>query len=190
MNDSNIDTLQIDADRLGEWAAKNLIKINLAKHKAVSFTKAQVKDPLNYIFGDQRIPEASNCEYLEIILCRDLSWPDQMNYIVQKAWRILHFIMLVLKKVNCYMKSLAYMSLVRLILEYGAVCWDPYSEGQINDLDHVQKEVAKFANHVSDSVWETLVQHRKIAGICALFKAYTGEQAWHSIGDSLKDHAT
>jgi hypothetical protein len=65
----------------------------------------------------------------------------------------------VLKKVNSCTISLAFMSLVRLILENGAMCWDPYSEGQINALDRVPKKVAKFANHMSDLVWETLVQH-------------------------------
>ena len=79
---------------------------------------------------------------------------------------------------------------MHLILENGAFCWDPYSEGQINALDRVQKKVAKFANHMSDSVWETLVQLRKITGICVLFKAYTGEQAWQSTGDRLQNHAT
>jgi len=39
---------------------------------------------------------------------------------------------------------------------------------------------------MNDSGWEPLLQHRKIACICALFKAYTGEQAWKSIGDRLK----
>ena len=36
--------------------------------------------------------------------------------------------MRILKKGNSNSKSLAYMSLVRLILEYGAVCWEPYRE--------------------------------------------------------------
>jgi hypothetical protein len=190
MNDSNTDILQIDVDSPGELEVENLIKINPGKSKSLSFMRAQVKDPLDYIFGVQRILEASSCEYLEIILCSDLSWTYQTNYTVQKDWRVLHFIMRVLKGVNSYTKSLAYLSLVRLILENGAVCWDPYSEGHINALDHVQKKVAKFANRMSDLVWDTLVQRRKIAGICALFKAYTGEQAWQSIGDRLKDHAT
>jgi len=39
------------------------------------------------------------------------------------------------------------MSLVRTILEYGAVCWDPYREGQISGLDRVQKKAAKFAHY-------------------------------------------
>jgi hypothetical protein len=32
----------------------------------------------------------------------------------------------------------------------------------------------------------TLTQHRKVSLICALFKAYTGEQAWKATGDRLE----
>jgi len=39
---------------------------------------------------------------------------------------------------------------VRLILEYGAVCWDPFREGQINAFDQVQKKAAKFVNLMND----------------------------------------
>jgi hypothetical protein len=60
------------------------------------------------------------------------------------------------------------------ILEYGAACWDSYREGQINALDRVQNKAAKFAHHRNDSNWKTLKQRRKIACICAVFKAYTG----------------
>jgi hypothetical protein len=74
---------------------------------------------------------------------------------------------------------------VRPILEYGAACWDPYREGQIYALDRVQKKAAKFAYHMSESNWETS-QHRKIARICALFKAYCGERVWKFIGDRLQ----
>jgi hypothetical protein len=70
--------------------------------------------------------------------------------------------------------NLAYISLVRPILEYGASCWDPYTEGQITAIRRVQKKAAKFANHTNYSVWETLAKRR----ICDLFKAYTAERAW------------
>jgi hypothetical protein len=42
--------------------------------------------------------------------------------------------MRIIKKGNSNTKNLAYMSLVRPILEYGAACWDPYREGQISEL--------------------------------------------------------
>jgi hypothetical protein len=62
---------------------------------------------------------------LGIILRSDLSWADEINYTVKKAWKALHFTMRILEKGNGNTKSLAYTSLVRPILEYGAACWDP-----------------------------------------------------------------
>ena len=76
------------------------MKINPNKSKALSFTRARVKDPLNYSLGNQKIPEASCCKYLGIIIKSDLSWADQVNYTVQKAWRAQHIVMRIVKKGN------------------------------------------------------------------------------------------
>jgi len=104
------------------------MKINPTKSRALSFTRARVKDPLSYSLGDQKMPEARCCKYLDVIIRRDLSWADQINYTVQKAWRALLFLTRVVKKGNKNTKSLAYTSPVRHILEYRAACWDPYRE--------------------------------------------------------------
>ena len=90
--------------------------------------------------------------------------------------------MLILKKGNNDTKRLAYTALVRPVLEYGAVCWDPYREDQVSALNRVQKRAAKFANSIIEPGWETLAQRRLVARICALFKAYTGGRAWKAIG--------
>jgi hypothetical protein len=82
MTDSDTEKMQIDLDRLGEWAEENAMKINPGKSKAVSFTRARVKKQLKYSLGDQRVPEASSCKYLGIIIRSDLSWADQVNYTV------------------------------------------------------------------------------------------------------------
>ena len=148
--------------------------------------RARVKDPLNYSLMDTLILEASSCKYLGIILRSDLSWADQVSYMVKKAWKALHFTMRILKKGNSNTKSLAHMSLVRPILEYGATCWDPCREEQVSSLDSVQKKMAKFAHLTNSLNWETLVSHRKLSRICALFKAYSGEWAWKAIGDRLQ----
>jgi hypothetical protein len=79
--------------------------------------------------------------------------------------------MRILKKENSNTKSLAYASLVRPILEYGAVCWDPYRKGQISALDRVQNIGDKFAHHRNNLNWGILTQRRKIARICALCNA-------------------
>ena len=114
------------------------------------------------------IPEASSCKYLGIILRSDLSWADQVNYAVKKAWKALHFTMRILKKGNSNTKSLAYMSLVRPILEYGAACRDPHREDQISVLDRVQKRAAKYAHHTNSPNCETLTSRRKLSRMCPL----------------------
>jgi hypothetical protein len=113
---------------------------------------------------------------LGTILRSDLSWADQVNLTVKKAWKALHFTMCILKKGNSSTKSLAYTSLVRPILEYKAACWDPYRKGQIHVLDRVQNAVAKFAHHRNDPNWKTLTQLRKVSRICA----------WKAIDDRLE----
>jgi hypothetical protein len=76
---------------------ENGMKINPGKSKAASFTRARVKNPLNYSLLDQVIPDASSCKYSGIILCNYLSLTDHVNYIAKKTWKALHFTMRILK---------------------------------------------------------------------------------------------
>jgi len=101
------------------------MKINPGKSKAIRFTSARVTNPLGYSLRDQKIPETNRCKYFGIIFRSDVNWVDQVNYTALKAWKALHFVMRVLKKGNKITKSLAYTSLVRPVLGYGAACWDP-----------------------------------------------------------------
>ena len=94
--------------------------------------------------------------------------------------------MRIVKRGNINTKSLAYTSLVRPILEYGAACWDPYRECQISALDGVQNKAAKFVHYSGGSSWESLAQSRKIARMFALCKAYTRKRAWKAIVDRLQ----
>jgi len=69
----DVEKLQTDLDRFGDWAERKEMKINPNKSKALIFTRARVKDPLNYSLGDQKIPEASCFKYLGIIIRNDLN---------------------------------------------------------------------------------------------------------------------
>jgi len=94
--------------------------------------------------------------------------------------------MRIINKGNKSTKILAYTSLLRQILEYGAACWDPYRECQISAFDLVQNKAAKFAHYLGRTEWESLAQSRKSAHMCALYKAYTGDRAWKEIRDRLQ----
>jgi hypothetical protein len=76
INNADVGKLQKNMDRLGEWEVENTMKINPSKSKDIRFTRARVKDSLNYSLMGTLIPEASSCKYLGIILRSDLSWVD------------------------------------------------------------------------------------------------------------------
>jgi len=79
INNADMGKFQKDLDRLGEWAVENAMKVNPCKSKAVRFTRARVKDPLNYLLMATLIPEASSCKYLGIIknnACNAFTWLD------------------------------------------------------------------------------------------------------------------
>ncbi|KAJ4429498.1 hypothetical protein ANN_21667 [Periplaneta americana] len=48
------------------------------------------------------------------------------------------------QKSNRKSKELAYKTLVRTIMEYGAVGWDPYRKKQIDSIEKVQRKAAKY----------------------------------------------
>ena len=41
----------------------------------------------------------------------------------------------------------AYISLVRSTLEYGAVIWDPFTQGEIDKIERLQRKAARFINN-------------------------------------------
>jgi hypothetical protein len=50
----------------------------------------------------------------------------------------------------------------------------------------VQNKTAKFAHHTGGPVWEPLVQRRRTARMCVLYKAYNRERVWKDIGGRLQ----
>ena len=81
----------------------------------------------------------------------------------------------IFKKGKNNTKRLAYAALVRPILEYGVVCWDPYREGQVSALRKVQKRAAKCANNINESGWETLA-HIDSLNMCPFQGTHRGER--------------
>jgi hypothetical protein len=79
-----------------------------------------------------------------------------------------------------------YKLLVCPVLENGTACWNPYRECQINALDRVQNNAAKCTHHRERLDTESLAPRRKLLRMCALYKAYTGERAWKTIGNRLQ----
>ncbi len=177
------DILQDDLHRLHLWAEKNSMTINSSKSKTITFGRGRKYTETQYRLGNENIPRVVSCKYLGIIFDSKLSWEDQVNFVVGKAWKSLHFTMRILKKSTAKARELAYISLVRPLMEYGTVCWDPYRISQKEYLNRVQRRACKFIfrSNRKKVEWESLEIRRVKARLCALYKAYVGYPAWKDI---------
>ncbi|KAJ4435402.1 hypothetical protein ANN_18017 [Periplaneta americana] len=92
----------------------------------------------------------------------------------------------VLRKGSDKSKEVAYKSLVRPVMEYGAACWDPYRLEHIKTLEKIQKRALKCCRKNSPLKWDTLTDRRTRIRLCALFKTYRGEPAWKEIKNRLQ----
>ncbi|KAJ4431722.1 hypothetical protein ANN_20324 [Periplaneta americana] len=74
-----------------------------------------------------------------------------------------------LQKSNRKSKELAYKTLVRPIMEYGTVGWDPYRQNQMDSIEKVQRKAEKYVKMgkgrgeeiVKDLGWESLKSRRQ-----------------------------
>ena len=85
-----------------------------------------------------------------------------------------------------HVKSAAYTSLMRPILEYSSAVWDPSSTEDINKLEEVQRQAARFVHNyfdrtpgcvskmVSDLGWEPLQKRRQFDRLTTLYKIQRG----------------
>ena len=74
----------------------------------------------------------------------DLNWTKHVSNICKKASTKLGFLRRNLGTCPPKFRRMAYISLIRSSLEYGATVWDPYHAGDINKLEKIQRQAARF----------------------------------------------
>ncbi|KAJ4432824.1 hypothetical protein ANN_21463 [Periplaneta americana] len=193
-NNSDVDAIQTDLNKIYNWALKHRMKINGSKSKSITFCKTREETTLNYEFSGVVIPQEQCCKYLGVYLNSKLSWGEHVDNVTGKAWRALHFIMRILRKASPKSREIAYLTLVRPLMEYGTTCWDPYRIYQINSLERIQYRAAKFVkgkredgnDTIKELKWETLENRRRKTRITSLYRAHLGQKAWVDITARLE----
>ena len=94
--------------------------------------------------NDTILQDVKSNPYLGLNISSDLKWSNHVNSVCKKASSTLGFIKRNLKHCPETTRHMAYVSLVRSVLEYGATIWDPYLQCDINRLEKVQRRAARF----------------------------------------------
>lgn len=136
--------LQSDLNNFFLWCSINLMELNLKKCKLMRFSRSNYI-PANYTLGDYRLEIVENFLDLGILLDNKLNFVSHITMMINKARGVLAFIKRWAKEFDDpYVTKQLYISLVRPILEYGSIIWDPYYNIHIQRIESVQKQFLLF----------------------------------------------
>jgi hypothetical protein len=133
--------LQSDLDQLQEWARKWGMKFNAQKCYILSTkTRSHYFYQLNGVF----LKEVQQSPYLGLQISTDLKWSSHISGISGRASSTLGFLKRNLRNCPPDIRRMAFITLVRSSLEYGAVVWDPYLARDVDRLEKVQRKAVRF----------------------------------------------
>ena len=133
--------LQEDLKNLENWANTWGMRFNASKCYILSIESASV---YFYNLCGTILKHVSTNPYLGILFSNDLKWSHHIEKISKKANSTLGFLRRNLYRCPPGCRKNAYISLVRSILEYGAILWDPYTKEDTQRLEQVQRRAARF----------------------------------------------
>ena len=134
-------TLQKDLDNLQQWATDWGMRFNAKKCYIMSI---RTKTHKFYTLDGHILEEVQDNPYLGLQISSDLKWTTHINKITKKAQSTLGFLRRNLLHCTEDCRKTAYISMVRSLLEYGAVVWDPYHKSDIDKIERVQRKAIRF----------------------------------------------
>ena len=97
-----------------------------------------------YTLNGDLLKQVEENPYLGILLSEDMKWHKHISNVTKKASSTLGFLRRNLRTCPIDCRQTAYISLLRPIMEYGATVWNPYLKKDINRLERVQHQAARF----------------------------------------------
>ena len=120
--------LQEDLANLSQWAQDWLMHFNLSKCEHLTTVTSKHSPSSDYFLNNCHISKVSFTKHLGVTITSNLSWNKRISIITNKAHSVRGFLQsLNLKQCSKAVKSKAYLTFVRPIVEYGSVIWSPYT---------------------------------------------------------------
>ena len=99
----------------------------------VNILPFQTNTPLNSEYKiNNSVIKITSAKYLGVTITQNLSWKDHITKITNKANSTHGFLQHNSRQCSTNVKSLAYTTYVRPIVEYALVVWSPHTQSQKN----------------------------------------------------------
>ena len=124
--------LQDELKRLADWETQWQKKFHPDKCEVINICHKKPTIQSNYVLHGHTLKSVDAAKYLGVTIPKDLKWNTHIENAKTKANRVLGFLRRNLKINSEDLKSKAYKTLVRPMVEYSATIWDPYTKDNIS----------------------------------------------------------
>ena len=173
--------LQQDLDHLQQWESDWKMEFHPKKCQVIHVTNRRKFIKQTYTIHNHTLEEVDSAKYLGVNIHKTLSWNNHINSITNKANSIRAFLQRNIHQCPRKTKELCYKTLVRPIVEYSSIIWDPQTASYTHKLEMVQRRYARFVlgdyrttssvtAMISQLQWTTLQERRAQAKAVMMYK--------------------
>jgi hypothetical protein len=138
-------TLQRDLNLLYSWSLTWGLNFNINKCQVMTVTRSRNPTLYEYVLNDIKLLRTSSCKDLGLIISDKLHWDLHISESIKKANKRLGLIKRILGfNVNTEVKLMAYITLVRPLLEYGSIIWSQATRNNVIRLEAFQRRATKY----------------------------------------------
>lgn len=141
--DNDSYSLQSDLTSVSNWCKEWLMELNVTKCKVMRVSRTTSCMPIYYL-NNTPLEIVSSYKYLGVHITNNLTWTKHIEYIINKANRMLGYLRRNFFSAPSSLKLLLYKTLIRSKLEYATPVWDPCHDNLLTALELVQNNSARF----------------------------------------------
>lgn len=143
-SDNDQTTLNNSLNAITNWCETWDMKLN--QDKTVFMRITNKKNPImtKYLIKGVEISQTNSFKYLGVTFSSNLTWSTHIDTICASARRKLGLLRHKIKNSPSHVKLLAYNTLIRPLLEYATIVWDPHTKKDINKLEQIQRLAVRF----------------------------------------------
>ena len=162
-NESDIQKLQEDLEKVFSWADQNNMKFNNDKFELIKFGLGLVLKDKSVYFGPDgsEIKAKCNVKDLGVTISSNGSFSEHINKVCDKARDMSSWVLRTFSSRSPLLMSTLWKALVQPILDYCSQLWCPTKPGQIKQLEEIQKcFTRKIKFDYNLNYWERLESMR------------------------------
>jgi hypothetical protein len=191
-SEEDIIQLQKDLEEVILWCNTWYMTLNLDKCEHMNITSKHTPSNAEYTLDQHHLTKVKDYKYLGLHISDNLSWSKHINYITNKANKVLYVTKLALAHSSQRVKETAYKSIVRPQVEYSSSVWDPFYANQIDTIEMIQRKAARFClnryqklDSVTDMLqqlnWKSLASRRRANRLSAFSKVFNREESLNDL---------